>query len=235
MTTETSQRAAGADDAPRTRSLRPDRLLAAGLLAGPLFATLVAVQLVAHPDFDLGRHPISMLATGDHGWVQVATFALTGLLVVAASRGVRHRLPSGRGRVWVPRLIALFGIGLIAAGSFVPDAENGYPAGTPDGPVATMSWHGIAHSASAAIGYNALIIAMVVFAVRLATLQRHGWAVGNAAVALTLLVLLSLPMADGVSIRMAIGGVVAFGWLAALCGSLRSGRVPRSGEPRHPR
>ncbi|GAB2923166.1 hypothetical protein GCM10027280_07810 [Micromonospora polyrhachis] len=235
MTIGTSQRAAGVDGAPRVHSLRPGRLLAAGLLAGPLFAALVAVQLVAHRDFDLSRHPISMLATGDHGWVQVATFAVTGLLVVAASRGVHHRLTAGRGRVWVPRLIALFGIGLIAAGIFVPDAENGYPAGTPDGPVATMSWHGIAHSASAAIGYNALIVAMVVFAVRLAILRRHGWAVANAAVALTLLVLLSLPMADGVSIRMAFGGVVAFGWLAALCGSLRLGRARRPGEPRHPR
>jgi len=235
MTVETNRRALRVGAAPHVRALQPDRLLAAGLLAGPLFAALVAAQLAAHPDFDLNQHPISMLATGDHGWVQVTTFVLTGLLVVAAARGVHHQLAAGRGRVWVPRLIALFGIGLIAAGVFVPDAENGYPAGTPDGPVAAMSWHGIAHSVSAAVGYNALIVAMLVFAVRMASHRRRGWAVGNAAVALTLLALLSQPLADGASIRMAIGGAVAFGWIAALCGSLRPGRVRQPSEPRHPR
>ena len=39
------------------------------------------------------------------------------------------------------------------------DPENGFPAGTPDGPVVRMSWHSVVHSAAAAVAFTALAVA----------------------------------------------------------------------------
>lgn len=195
---------------------RAGRHLHAGIVVGPLFAAVVVAQLVVHDAFDLSRHPISLLATGDHGWVQIANFVAAGVLVILAARGLRAHLTEGRGRVWIPRLIAAFGVGLVLSGVFVADADLGYPAGTPAGP-AELSWHGILHAASAAVAYNALIAAMIVVAVRVARQGRRAAAATHAVTAVVLLGLLSQPTAPGVSVRMAAGAVVAFGWLASLC------------------
>ena len=100
---------------------------------------------------------------------------------------------------------------MIAAGVFTMDPENGFPAGTPDGPVAQMSWHGITHSAAAAVSFTALAIAAIVLAVRYARRRAVPAAIGNGAAALVLL----LPMSpDHMSIQIAVNGLVAFTWVA---------------------
>ncbi|MFE9725118.1 DUF998 domain-containing protein [Streptomyces sp. NPDC005794] len=58
---------------------RPDRLLIAGALAGPVVFASAAVQMATREGFDITRHPISRLATGGAGWIQVATFVLHGV------------------------------------------------------------------------------------------------------------------------------------------------------------
>ena len=51
------------------------------------------------------------------------------------------------------------GIGMIAAGVFVMDPADGFPAGTPAGMPASLSWHSYAHFASGTIAFAALIAA----------------------------------------------------------------------------
>ncbi|WP_406236679.1 DUF998 domain-containing protein [Nocardia sp. NBC_01009] len=58
---------------------------------------------------------------------QRAAFLVTGTLFIPA--GLRRSFTDGPGRVWAPRLVAVFGAGLIAAGAFVADPANGYPVG----------------------------------------------------------------------------------------------------------
>ncbi|GAB2856349.1 hypothetical protein GCM10022221_65000 [Actinocorallia aurea] len=202
------------DTTPTTR-----RLLAAGALAGPVFLAAAAAQAVARDGFDLTRHPISLLAVGDLGWIQVAAFAAAGSGGLVLAAGIGRTITEGVGRRALPLLITVFGLGMIAAGVFPMDPEHGFPAGTPDGPAARMSWHGVAHSAAAVVSFTALAAAAVVLAVREARGRRVPSAVLSGAAALVLL----LPMsAEHMSVQIAVNGLVAFTWTTLLALRLRS-------------
>ncbi|GAA2720741.1 DUF998 domain-containing protein [Actinocorallia aurantiaca] len=195
-----------------------ERLLLAGALAGPVFFASAAAQSLTREGFDITRHPISLLSTGGLGWIQITTFVLTGLGGLALAAGVRRTLTEGTGRRALPILLGVFGAGFIMAGLFVMDPEHGFPVGTPDGPVARMSWHGVVHSAAAAVAFTALAIAAIVLAVRHFRRRAVLPAVLNTAVALVLL----LPMSpDHMSIQIAVNGLVAFSWTTVLALSLR--------------
>ncbi|GAA3467444.1 DUF998 domain-containing protein [Nonomuraea roseola] len=193
-------------------------LLLAGALAGPVFFASAIVQMLAREGFDITRHPISQLSTGSLGWIQITTFVLAGVGGLALAAGIRRTVAEGVGRRALPILVGIFGAGMIAAGVFIMDPENGFPAGTPDGPVAQMSWHSITHSAAAAVSFTALAIAAIVLAVRCARRRAVPAAIGNGAAALVLL----LPMSpDHMSIQIAVNGLVAFTWTTVLALSLR--------------
>ncbi|RAS63798.1 uncharacterized protein DUF998 [Lentzea atacamensis] len=195
------------------------RLLIAGALAGPVFFTSVLAQMLSREGFDITRHPISQLSTGSLGWLQAATFVLAGLGCLALAAGVRRTLTEGAGRRVLPVFVGIFGAGLVAAGLFTMDPENGFPAGTPDGPVARMSWHSIVHSAAAAVAFTALAVAAIVLAVRYARLRQMRPAVLSGAAAVVLL----LPMSpEFMSIQIAVNGLVAFTWTTVVALSLRS-------------
>src|SRR5688500_5416139 len=100
------------------------RLLWCGVVAGPLFVLSFLVQgAVKGGGYDPMRHPVSSLELGPHGWVQVATFIVTGTLIVAFAVAVRPW--------WGAVVVGLVGIGLIGAGLFRTDPVSGYPPGTP--------------------------------------------------------------------------------------------------------
>ena len=197
---------------------RPSRrLLLAGALAGPFFFVSAAAQMLTREGFDITRHPISLLSTGGLGWIQITTFVLTGLGGLALAAGVRRTLTEGTGRRALPILLGVFGAGFIMAGLFVMDPEHGFPVGTPDGPVARMSWHGVVHSAAAAVAFTALAVAAIVLAVRHFRRRAVLPAVLNTAAALVLL----LPVSpDHMSIQIAVNGLVAFSWTTVLALSL---------------
>ena len=149
-----SDAACGTTPAQRvTRSL-----LGYGVIAGPIYVITSVVQALVHDGFDLSRHAWSQLAAGPQGWIQMANLILTGAMVVAFAVGLGRFGPSR----WAPRLIATFGLGMVAAGLLVADPGLGYPVGvaTP----ATPTWHGIGHFLSSGIGFAALIIAAFVLA-----------------------------------------------------------------------
>ena len=129
------------------------RLLTAGIVAGPLFLVLWALQAFTRDGFDPGRHPISLLSLGDLGWIQIANFVVTGALFVACAVGLRRVLHPGRAGTWGPRLVGALGAGLILAGVFVTDAGAGFPAGAPAG-APEMSWHGALHE----VGYLVVML-----------------------------------------------------------------------------
>nr|BFE60796.1 hypothetical protein GCM10020063_053220 [Dactylosporangium thailandense] len=82
---------------------RPNRLLRAGLVAGPVF---IAAFLTER----------TFRAAGD--WVQVAAFVVTGLLGLAFALGLRRALRPGPGALAAPLLVAVWSVGLIGAGAF---------------------------------------------------------------------------------------------------------------------
>lgn len=147
------------------------RLLTAGIVAGPVYCVVVAAQALTRDGFDITKHAASMLAVGDQGWIQIANFIVTGVLLIAGAIGLR-RVSDSR---WAGRLLAVYGGGMIAAGLFVPDPAMGFPAGTPDGQPVTMSWHGGLHLAAGGIGFLAFVIACFVLARRFARQGERGW------------------------------------------------------------
>ncbi|MEU0566865.1 DUF998 domain-containing protein [Nonomuraea sp. NPDC005983] len=152
-------------------------LLMCGIVAGPLYIVVVLLQMLTRDGFDISRHPASMLSNGDQGWVQIANFAVGGLLFVAGAVGLhRVRGPAGQGGTWGPRLVGVFGAGMVAAAFFSADPADGFPPGTPLGPPTSMSTHGMVHFLVAGVAFLALIAACFAFGRRFAAAGRRGWA-----------------------------------------------------------
>jgi hypothetical membrane protein len=150
-------------------------LLAYGVIAGPFYVALSLAQALTRDGFDLTRHPWSLLTNGDLGWIQITNFVLTGLMVLAFAVGLRRVLRPGVGSVWAPRLVAVYGAGLIGAGALRADPAMGFPVGTPDGP-GEVTWHGIGHFVVGGIGFLCLIAACFVIAHRFSRDGRRGLA-----------------------------------------------------------
>jgi hypothetical membrane protein len=193
-------------------------LLAAGFVSGPFFALVVVVQMLTRPGFDIRRHQISLLSLGDLGWIQMATFVLAGLGGIACAAGVRRLLAPGRGGTWGPALLALWGVGLVAAGVFTPDPSLGFPPGTSPGIPVHMSWHSSLHGVAFSTTFIALVAASLVFARRFAGLRRPGWAAYCIATGVAAPAMAALGMSNpGASaVPFALAGAVAFAWVSVL-------------------
>lgn len=208
----TDTRGCAVDPAVRvTRSL-----LGYGVLAGPFYIVVSLTQALTRDGFDLSQDAWSVLANGSLGWIQVANLVLTGLMVVAFAVGLRRALVSGPGYRWVPRLVAVFGAGLLLAGAFRADPVDGFPVGSsaPDVP----SWHAMLHLLCSGIGFVALAVAMVVVARRFASQHRPLGAVLSAAAAVALLggfaVISSVPGTVGV-LAFTAAIVLTWTWVSA--------------------
>ncbi|RKT18546.1 uncharacterized protein DUF998 [Streptomyces sp. 1114.5] len=150
-------------------------LLACGAAAGPLFLGVGVIEGLTRTGFDFTRNAISQLSLGSLGWIQVASFLVTGTLVTAGAVGLRRVIGGTAGGTWAPRLVGMFGASFLLAGVFTADPGAGFPAGTADGP-AVLSGHGTVHMLSGTVGYLALCAAFFALARHFATRGRSGWA-----------------------------------------------------------
>ena len=151
-------------------------LLGASVIAGPLYIIVGLAQLLLREGFDVRRHALSLLSNGDWGWIQIASFLLSGLLVIAGAIGIRRALHGSLGGTWGPILFGIYGIGLLGAGLFVADPGQGFPPGTPM-KSAGLSSHGMLHFVFGGIGFYSLIAACFVFGRRFLRLKQLGWAI----------------------------------------------------------
>src|SRR5262245_622101 len=155
--------------------MRNSTLLTSGMIAGPLFIIVSLVLGFTREGFDVVRHPASLLALGDLGWIQVANFVVSGVLFIALAIGLRRVLTSGVGSRWLPILFGLVGAAMIIGGVFVPDQALGFPPGAPAGVPKEMSWHSMVHGFAPILGFLALIAAFLVLARRFCSEGRHIW------------------------------------------------------------
>ncbi|MFI6066059.1 DUF998 domain-containing protein [Micromonospora sp. NPDC051227] len=198
----------------RPTAVGRDRLLLiGGVFAGPIFVGSAIVQAATRDGFDLRRHPVSVLSTGELGWIQIVTFLVTGVLCVLAAQTLRRRTGEGSGSVWLPRLLALYGLGLVGAAIFSADPADGFPAGTPRG-AGEISWHGGLHFLVAAVAFVSLIVATVVAARRAARQGARGRAayslVTGMFFAAAWVTLIARPAP---AVMVAFGLAVTAGWL----------------------
>jgi Protein of unknown function (DUF998) len=207
-------------------------LLACGLVAGPLFTVVALLQVFTRDGFDLRRHPLSLLSLGELGWIQIANFTVTGLLVVACALGLRRVLHPGRAGTWGPLLVGAFGVGLVAGGVFVTDAGAGFPPGAPAGAPEQITWHGVAHAIGAALSFVALIPGCFVVARRFRAVGQRGWAAYCLATGVALLGIMAWPDKSTASVQLAVAVVLGLGWVAALAARLLTGLPETTEQPR---
>ncbi|MGI5242594.1 DUF998 domain-containing protein [Dactylosporangium sp. CA-139066] len=174
--------------------------LAAGALAAPLFVVVALAQALTRDGFDLTRQPVSMLSNGDLGWIQISSFAVTGLLSIAAAYGLRGLTP------WAPRLLVLIGAGLLIAAAFRLDSAT------------TMSRQAIVHNVGGSLSFFSMIALCFVLA-------RHfppRWArTGRiAAIAFAALLLWAMTGGRAGALTLFVGVALAWGWISATSGIL---------------
>jgi hypothetical protein len=177
MTTETAAAAVtpGRTCTPAQRVTKS--LLGYGVLAGIAFEASILIQGLTRHGFRLAHDDASLLSNGPLGWIQIGTFLVSGAMTIAFAAGMRRALGGRPGGTWGPRLIAVYGAALMAAGLLRADPADGFGPGAPAGKAAHISWHGAGHLISASIGFTALIVACFVVARYFSRERRRGLAI----------------------------------------------------------
>lgn len=213
--------------------------LACGACAGPLYVAVGVVQVLYRDGFDMRRHALSLMSNGNLGWIQITSFVVSGLLVIAGALGLRTSLRGTPAGTWGPLLLAVYGLGLIAAGAFVADPMDGFPPGTPSGPPVMTSWHGPFHFIAGGVGFFALVAGCLVFARWFAIRRELAWSGFSLATGLLFLAGF-MSIASGskqvwVVPAFTTAVVLAWTWLTALSLHIRllsaPVRVPARGVP----
>lgn len=146
-------------------------LLLAGAIAGPLYVGIGTIEAIVRDGFDIRVQPLSVLANGPGGWVHSAMMITTGLLtVVGVVGGLRGAVPRA-----TTIGLAIYGLGVTAAGMLRADPVAGFPPGTPTTPPESISWHGLGHFLAGGIGFLGLIVAALVLAWRFRRDGEPGW------------------------------------------------------------
>lgn len=213
-------------------------LLGYGVLAGLFYVIASVIEGLVHRDegFRFTRDDWSLLAAGSHGWVHQVVFILTGAMVMAAAVGIARAMSSR----WAGRLIATYGIGLVAAGIFVADGNGNYPIGSSDS--SDISGHGLGHLLAAMSGFMAVIAATYVVAAEQSRSGRSGAALASRATG-TIFLFGFIGVATGststaIVLSFTFAVVLLWAWLAALSVKLFKDvliqdRVERSQEVNH--
>jgi hypothetical membrane protein len=200
-------------------------LLAGGVIGPVLLVVVFSIEGAIRPDYDPIRVFMSQLSLGEQGWVQIANFVVSGLLIMAFAVGLRRVVSSGRASRWGPILVGLVGLGLVVSGVFVTDPALGYPPGTPPGFSQNPSWHGSLHLLGALLVFGGLPITSFVFGRRFQAQADRRWARYSVATGIGMLAVFVAANlgASGVAGLGDIAGalqrvaiLIGFGWIAAL-------------------
>ncbi|RSS58151.1 DUF998 domain-containing protein [Streptomyces sp. WAC07061] len=196
------------------------RTAAGAVVAGPLFLGAGLAQGFARDGFDFTRNAISQLALGEAGWIQTASFVLTGALLIAGAAGLRQALRGRPGGTWGPALVGVFGLSFWLAAAFPADPGAGFPAGAPEATV--MSGHGAVHMFGGMVGYLALCAAFLVLARPLAARGLRGWAVASRVAPVAVLAGFAAASAASV-LAFTAGAGLGLLWLSAVTARLLAG------------
>jgi Protein of unknown function (DUF998) len=214
----------------QTDVLKTMRLLTCGVIAGPLFVITFLIEGATRANYNPLRHPVSSLALGSFGWIQIANFVITGVLLFAFAMGLWRTL---RPAFWRPLLVGLVGISLIGAGIFITDPINGYPPGTPLLPT-DYSTHGRFHDLFGILTFLGLPITCLVFCFGFVRARKHGWAAYSAFSAIAMFVFFILAgmgfsqvpgYSDFAGVFQRLSIISGLGWITLLAIHLRKATV----------
>ena len=148
-------------------------LLACGAIGSLLNIVVILILGATRPGYNAWLIPDSNLELGEGGWIQITNYLVTGALMLGFAIGLRRVLRTGRGFIWGPILLGLYGLTFIGAGIFVSDPVLGYPLGASSTPTV----HGILHDLFGQLQFISLSVVCFVLARRdTADPARRGWA-----------------------------------------------------------
>lgn len=98
MTTQTAVSTPSRTCTPAQRVTRS--LLGYGVLAGTVFEVSILIQGLTRHGFRLAHHDASLLGNGPLGWIQIATFVVSGAMTIACAVGMRRALAGRAGGTW---------------------------------------------------------------------------------------------------------------------------------------
>jgi hypothetical membrane protein len=214
----------------QTEVLKTKMLLTCGAIAGPLFIITFLIEGATRTDYNPLKHPVSSLALGDFGWIQMVNFVITGLLLLVFAIGVRRKL---RPAFWRPLLVGLVGISLIGAGIFITDPINGYPPGTPL-MLVEYSNHGRIHDLFGILTFLGLPITCLVFSFGFVRARKYGWAAYSVLSAIAMFVFFILASmglsqipgySDFAGVFQRVSIISGLGWITLLAIHLRKAAV----------
>src|SRR5579859_5984090 len=81
-------------------------LLACGAIAPLLNIVVILILGATRPGYNAWQIPDSNLELGEGGWIQIANYIVTGVLLLGFAIGLRRVLRTGRGSTWGPILLA---------------------------------------------------------------------------------------------------------------------------------
>ena len=216
----------------RERPLALRFLLACGAIGPLLFIVMFLIEGATRPNYNAWHHFVSSLSQGEQGWMQIANFLMCGVLVLCFAIGLRRVLHPGKGSIWGPLLLGIFGLCLIGAGLFVTDPLLGYPPGAPS----TPTLHGVVHIFLSLVAFIALPAACFVLARRFAGDPAwHGWAFYSLATGILVIVFFiitdvvaSLDPNGPAGLFQRLSIIIGWGWIALLAFRLMSKNQPAS-------
>jgi Protein of unknown function (DUF998) len=198
----------GMDAARLTRAL-----LWCGVIGTPIFALTVLFQDYLVPGFDPRRLPLSALALGRFGWIQITNFALLGGLNVAYAVGIRRALKGGFAGLWAPIFLGLHGIFLIVVAINVTDLLNGWPTPASLAP-GSPTIHGVIHALGALFVFMSFVCALFVFTRYFYSKQQRVWGTYSLVTAIVTLVLFLGGVQSTVWLPRVLRLAVLVGWSA---------------------
>src|SRR5262245_29552029 len=122
-------------------SLRTRQMVGAwaGMIGSATFVAVFILQDLLHSDYDWVTTAVSAHSIGPHGWIQIASFVVNGMLLFVFAWAVAGAAQKGATSQLGGLFVAIVGLCMVASGPLVMDPP----------PVAMFSsrstWHGIAH------------------------------------------------------------------------------------------
>lgn len=149
--------------------------LLCGVIAGPLFIITFILIGMLRPHYSALRNSVSALANGRHGWLQVANFEITGLLIMIFAFGIYHYFRQAHEKAGRASLFAIVAVAVIGAGLFKTDMPGVNYPGT-FGLQLEHTWHGTLHVLFSVTGFLVLATACFMFAWQFRRWKLTGWA-----------------------------------------------------------
>ena len=93
----------------RTYPVTTKLLIACGAIGPLLFILMFLIESVTRPGYSAWHNFVSDLSESNQGWMQITSFLVCGLCVICFAFGLRQVFHSGKGALWGPLLLGVFG------------------------------------------------------------------------------------------------------------------------------